>query len=96
MFEHTTRRPDGQETLLDPDGGIQQFDTKQCPHCGKHFRIKPGSPALARGEVCMKCGGQLTCGDPRCDLCIPFRAQIEHLEGRRSGYTDIIRDLLRR
>jgi hypothetical protein len=93
MYDRTARRPDGQETLLDSSGGVEQFDTKQCPHCGRHFRIAPGSPALARGEVCMRCGGKLTCGDPRCDVCVPFEARMDHLNGRRTRYDDVLRKL---
>lgn len=90
MPSHTARRPDGQETLFDPDGRITQFDTQQCPHCGGHFRIVPGSGT--RRTFCTRCA-RVTCGNPMCDACIPIEAQIEHWQGENNRYTDLIKEV---
>lgn len=87
MYDHTSRRPDGQETLFDPDGAIVQHDTQQCPHCSGHFRVVPGSGT--RRAFCLRCN-RVTCGNHVCDECIPTEALIEHLSGRKTSYKDLI------
>ena len=88
--------------LLD---GIQRGTLQRCPHCGGQFLVAAsGHLSDARkimGNVaaprifCQKCG-RLTCGRPQCDpalACIPVEAQLEHAEGKRTTYDDLIVDL---
>lgn len=84
MYEHSARKPDGHEQITD-DSGTQQFDTHQCCHCSKHFRVVPGSGT--RRGFCMRCG-KVTCGGLGCDVCVPIEAQLDHMEGKVTPYTD--------
>lgn len=63
--KYTTLRPDGCEIITDKfnDKIKQEADTKQCCHCGAHWKIQPGS-GITRG-YCFICN-DLTCGSPRC------------------------------
>jgi nitrite reductase/ring-hydroxylating ferredoxin subunit len=86
-------------------GGIQYGSLGRCPHCGGHFLIAAkghlsdarkvmGNAAHPR-VFCQKCG-RLTCGRPQCDpilACIPMEAQLEHSEGKRTKYDDLIIDV---
>jgi len=63
--------------------GVQAADTIQCAHCGKHFISVRGS-GTKRG-VCLKCM-QVTCGDARCDPCVPFEKRLDEYEkGKRKS-----------
>lgn len=42
-----------------------------------------------RRAYCTQCC-KVTCGNPACDLCIPFEAMLEHLQGTRNQYSDLI------
>lgn len=78
MERHTVTRPAGLIIIDDPElGRAIEHDTKQCVHCGMHWRHQPGSGRI-RG-FCMKCSGPI-CG-PNCLECIPIERQIEILEG---------------
>lgn len=54
--------------------GIEVGATQQCCHCGNHFRPMKKFRAFCRN--CM----QPTCGNPMCDVCIPFLAKLEQYE----------------
>ena len=54
--------------------GREVAHTLQCCHCGKHFISIRGSGKV-RG-FCLRCK-QVTCGDPKCDPCIPFEKKLE-------------------
>ncbi len=71
------------------DGKVTEV-TNCCPHCGMHFVMRKGS-GVRRG-FCMKCGG-ITCGKPECGPCIPIEARLEHAEGKKTLYDDVIKDL---
>jgi len=53
--------------------GKESADTMQCCHCGAHFIMVHGS-GKTRGW-CMNCG-DLTCGKPRCNPCLPFEKRM--------------------
>ena len=70
--------------------GQQVSSTLMCPHCGAHFEYRPGSGT--RRGFCLKCYG-VTCGHPKCNTCIPLEARLDHVEGRKTAYDDLIKDL---
>jgi len=71
--------------------GIQKATLLQCPHCGCHFESIKGSGH--RRTFCLKCMA-VTCGKFECDACIPLEAQLEHSEGRKTHYDDLIKDMI--
>ena len=87
-FAHSSRKPDGYARTVGPDG-IEEADTQQCVHCGGIFHIVKGSGT--RRGFCMRCMG-VTCGSKDCDTCIPFEAQLDHMEGKTTKYTPLIVD----
>lgn len=72
MYDHSARRPDGYEIAVGPKG-TEEHDTKQCAHCGGHFRIVKGSGKI-RGfcTCCMK----VTCGNPACNEHFPLEERM--------------------
>lgn len=91
--------------LLD---GIQSGTLQRCPHCGAHFLVAAhGTLAQAKQSAisdiahprvyCTKCD-RLTCGRPGCDPvlvgCVPKEARLEHLEGKKTTYDEVIEKLL--
>lgn len=79
MFGHSKNKAAGHITISSSDG-TQEFETRQCIHCGKHWVYVPGS-GTERGW-CMRCHG-LTCGAQKCKNCVPYEAQIEIMEGAK-------------
>lgn len=79
------------------DGGIlidgrQSASTLQCRHCGRHWKVQPGS-GTTRGW-CQRCSGPL-CGQWDCVTeCVPQEARLEYAEGTRTRYDDVIRELV--
>ena len=71
-------------------GGQQVASTTQCPHCGAHFVMVPGSGT--RRAWCTRCHA-VTCGSVACDACVPLEARLEHAEGSKTRYDDQIREL---
>jgi hypothetical protein len=71
-------------------GGREIAATLQCCHCGSHFENKPGSGA--RRQWCSCCSA-VGCGQPLCDVCVPFEAKLEYAEGRKNKYWDAIAGL---
>jgi ribosomal protein S27AE len=67
--------------------GVEIAHSMQCPHCGNHFVSIRGSGK--RRVWCGQCAA-VTCGDPSCDAHIPFEARLDHAEGKRTRYTDLI------
>lgn len=72
----------GYVVIDDPDEGVREYDTYQCCHCGAHYEreVGKGPPAM-----CLNCM-QPTCGEKRCDPCIPQEAWLEAMEGTREFY----------
>lgn len=71
-------RPAGLAIFGDPGSSrIVECDTLQCCHCGKHWIIKPGSGN--RRGFCLRCN-RPTCGDHRCDKCVPVEQQLTNME----------------
>ena len=79
---------------------IQRGTTQRCPHCGGHFLVAAsGDLATARSTLgsmarpkinCLSCG-RLTCGRTACVVaCIPLEAQLEHAEGKRTRFSELI------
>ncbi len=64
------------------DGNVTERHTLQCVHCGMHWVPEPGSGRV-RG-FCLRCHG-VTCGKPVCDVCLPYEARIELMEGTKPG-----------
>jgi hypothetical protein len=101
MYEHTARKASSYITLTDPETGTKEWDLKKCPHCGGHFLVGTGHLGDARKVMgnaaqprvfCQKCD-RLTCGRPQCNpaiACIPMEALLEHAEGKRTLYDDLI------
>ena len=81
MFERTARKADGYAVLTGPPevvpGGIQEFDTVQCCHCGAHFHVIPGSGR--RRGFCLHCM-KPTCGRPECNVCMPIEKWLDQVE----------------
>jgi hypothetical protein len=81
-------RPAGTLHSFDCDGPEVHQDTVQCCHCGRHWPWVPGT-GEKRG-FCLKCNG-ITCGNSRCDKCVPAEQQIENMEaGRPVLYRPIV------
>ena len=72
------RRPHGYVTIVDPDG-MREFDSLRCCHCQKMWLVKPGSGN--RRGWCSLCG-DVTCGAPACQPCVPFEKQLDMQERR--------------
>lgn len=80
------KSPAGYVSITDPEGGLIEADTLQCCHCGRHWRVQPGS-GKQRGW-CMRCNGPV-CG-PGCAECVPQEQRLENLEqGRPAGHRRI-------
>ena len=74
----SVRKPSG-HILMD---GQEIAQTIQCCHCGGHFVSIKGSGKV-RG-FCMCCH-KITCGDPKCNPCVPFEKKLDDYEiGQRS------------
>jgi len=68
MYDSTARRPAGHIIIVEPDQPTIEFDTLQCVHCDRHWRVVPGSGR--RRGWCMKCNGP-HCGAEKCWTCRP-------------------------
>lgn len=78
MPDHGVLKPSGVLIEQGLDGGGEKHqDTVQCSHCGRHWVFKKGSKKK-RG-FCLLCNG-ITCGNKRCQKCIPQEKQLEALE----------------
>lgn len=66
-------------TPNDSDRSVE-ISMVQCCHCGRHTPYVPGSGR--RRGFCMRCA-RLTCGDPRCDACLPIEQWLENREAGR-------------
>lgn len=75
FFGHTKfeRKPSGAFIVE----GQEVAHTIQCGHCGSHFVSIRGSGKI-RG-FCLKCM-KTTCGEIRCDICIPFEEKLDRYE----------------
>jgi hypothetical protein len=82
VFGHKIKGAAGFIEVVSPDVPTQVYETRQCCHCGRHWLYRPGSGT--RRGFCMQCTG-LTCGDPKCDPCVPYEARIELEEGQAPG-----------
>jgi hypothetical protein len=71
--------------------GVQKATMLQCPHCGCHFKSVPGSGH--KRAFCFRCMA-VCCGAEVCNTCVPLEAQLEHREGTKTLYDDIIKDLI--
>lgn len=74
--------PDQSQYERNPNGaiildGVEVAHTVQCCHCNKHYVSVKGSGQI-RG-LCLRCGGK-TCGDPGCNVCIPYERAMEQQE----------------
>lgn len=77
MYNATVRNPKGYGIITGANGDVIEFDTEQCCHCGRHFQMVKGSGR--RRGFCLCCN-KITCGNPKCDVCIPFEKQLEIME----------------
>ena len=76
MYQAARRKPNGYMVTNGPMG-IVENDTTQCCHCNSHFIMKPGSGTI-RG-FCTKCHA-ITCGNPKCNPCVPFEEKLRLME----------------
>lgn len=77
-MEHSARRPHGHVEVFQEFGGNVVRDTSQCPHCGGHFIIQPGSGKLR--SWCYNCAA-VTCGQQGCvQRCFPQEKMLERIE----------------
>lgn len=68
--------------------GKEVAHTLQCCHCAVHFVSIRGSGK--RRGFCMHCH-KITCGNPKCDPCIPYEERLQLAEGKdlkKSAYTE--------
>ena len=68
LLKHTKPKAAGY-IIIDDGFTKQEYDTVQCVHCQRHWKVVPGS-GRKRGW-CFKCGG-VTCGSKHCETCIPL------------------------
>ncbi len=69
------KTPDGYMVTTYFDGNTaEEYDTRQCAHCGMHWRIVRGSGRI-RG-FCGRCCKD-TCGAQECDQCVPYQMRVE-------------------
>mgnify|MGYP001558169814 CR=1 FL=1 len=74
------RKPSG--TIL--INGQEIAHTLRCVHCSAHYVSIRGS-GIHRG-YCFNCHG-VTCGNVKCDPCVPFEAKLDFVENRNSKLT---------
>lgn len=67
---------DGYIVVVD-EKGMLEFDTHQCPHCGLHFIIEPGSGKWR--SFCTLCNAP-TCNKASCFEHVPFEKKLEMVE----------------
>lgn len=72
-------RAAGYMSIVDPESPIVEADTLQCVHCGRHWKMKPGSGNV-RG-FCFNCNGPV-CG-PKCAECVPASQMYDNLAAGR-------------
>ncbi len=89
MLARYPRRPSGYITITDENGREQHGETLSCVHCGRVWAVIPGSGR--RRGFCLRCGGP-TCGQARCETCIPHERQIEIVEQRHALHRTMERD----
>jgi len=74
----SVRKTHGYRVETDPSGTVvSEHDLLQCPHCGIHFTIVPGS-----GIQRMRCGKcrRICCGSLECIECKTWEAKMEEIE----------------
>jgi len=76
---HFPRKPKGYVLVAGPEGNTEG-ETLQCCHCGRHWRVEPGSGR--RRGFCFRCNA-VTCGANACDTCLPYEKRIEMMERKR-------------
>jgi len=73
--------PSGFLIVTPLDGGPEvSYPTVQCPHCDAHWVYRPGSGK--RRMYCTRCR-RYTCGQARCDGCVPTEQWFDNLEKGR-------------
>lgn len=77
MPEHSVIRPHGIVVVTDPDGKTIERDTLRCCHCQHVWVVVPGSGR--RRGFCTRCMGP-TCGNPKCDACVPIEKRLDLYE----------------
>ena len=78
MPQRTVARPAGYMVVTPEFGRPEEYDTRQCVHCGGHWAVSPGSGRV-RG-FCLKCMGP-TCGAQVCEInCVPSEKMIDNME----------------
>ena len=86
---HSTPKAHGYAIWSGGDGKKDvECDSLRCCHCGAHFWVTPGSGK--RRGFCMRCGA-VTCGQEKCDACVPLEQMLENVEkGRPANHRPII------
>lgn len=70
------KKPDGYAYATGPNG-IEEYDTKQCCHCGGHWNFVAGSGR--RRGWCTLCNN-MTCGKPACHEHFPIEKRMDMFE----------------
>ena len=88
MYGRKTPKIAGHVWITPEFGPVIEYDTMMCAHCQMHFTVIPGSGR--RRGFCMRCG-HVTCGQAKCDACVPFEQWLENVEaGRAENFRPII------
>lgn len=77
-------RPGGNAVITDP-GGVTEFDTFTCGHCGTLVHVWPRQRPEDIGGFCRQCM-KPTC--PRCaddERCDPLERKLERAEARSAA-----------
>lgn len=77
MFGFKNKREAGYIVMATEGNGIIESATRQCPHCGGHWEIKPSKAKTI--HWCANCDGEV-CGKPGCFTCYPFEKKMEDYE----------------
>ena len=85
-MEHSALRAAGYVQVFS-DAPTVTADTLQCCHCAMHYVVVKGS-GKKRGW-CMVCN-KPTCGQAKCEACLPWEQMLENIEsGRDLNYKPI-------
>ena len=77
MSDISVLKPSGHIWVFPEFGKTLEADTLCCAHCGAHWIVQRGS-GRKRG-FCMRCN-KVTCGQRKCDACIPLERYLENCE----------------
>ena len=78
MYNATAKNPGGYLLIASSEDNFKvEADTMTCCHCNTIWHVQPGS-GTKRG-FCTGCR-KMTCGHPKCHVCIPFEQRMDLYE----------------